>query len=60
MSDTLPALNTTVAGHVRAASGATPESATDYKFWFGLSRSVMEQIADKWEATTETYAGVRQ
>ncbi|AJK69206.1 glycogen/starch/alpha-glucan phosphorylase [Corynebacterium marinum] len=60
MSDTLPALNTTVAGHVRAASGATPESATDYKFWFGLSRSVMEQIADKWEETTETYAGVRQ
>ncbi|NLF90150.1 MAG: glycogen/starch/alpha-glucan phosphorylase [Corynebacterium marinum] len=60
MSDTLPALNTTVAGHVRAASGATPESATDYKFWFGLSRSVMEQIADKWEATPETYAGVRQ
>ncbi|QGU04947.1 glycogen/starch/alpha-glucan phosphorylase [Corynebacterium comes] len=60
MSDTPPALNTTVAGHVRAASGATPESATDYKFWFGLSRSVMEQIADRWEATTEAYAGVRQ
>ncbi|MCS5479306.1 glycogen/starch/alpha-glucan phosphorylase [Corynebacterium sp. YIM 101645] len=60
MSETLPALNTTVAGHVRAASGATPESATDYKFWFGLSRSVMEQIADNWEATTQAYAGVRQ
>lgn len=60
MSDNLPALNTTVAGHVRAAAGVTPESATDYKFWFGLSHSVMEQIADKWEATTEAYAGVRQ
>ena len=60
MSDSLPALDTTVGGHVRAASGASPESATDYKFWFGLSRGVMEQIADKWEATTEAYAGVRQ
>ncbi|AJE33539.1 glycogen phosphorylase [Corynebacterium humireducens NBRC 106098 = DSM 45392] len=60
MSDTLPPLNSTVGGHVRAASGQTPESATDYKFWFGLSRSVMEQIADKWEATTRAYAGVRQ
>lgn len=60
MSDILPALNSTVGGHVRAASGETPESATDYKFWFGLSRSVMEQIADKWEATAKAYAGVRQ
>ena len=60
MSDTLPPLNSTVGGHVRAASGQTPESATDYKFWFGLSRSVMEKIADKWEATTRAYAGVRQ
>jgi len=60
MSDILPALNSTVGGHVRAASGETPESATDYKFWFGLSRSVMEKIADKWEATTRAYAGVRQ
>ena len=39
MSDTPPVLNTTVAGHVRAAAGASPDSATDYKFWFGLSRS---------------------
>ena len=60
MSDTPPVLNTTVAGHVRAAAGASPDSATDYKFWFGLSRSVMAQIADRWEATTDTYAQTRQ
>ncbi len=60
MSEIVPALNSTVGGHVRAASGETPESATDHKFWFGLSRGVMEQIADKWEATTRAYAGVRQ
>ena len=50
----------TVAGHVRAASGSAPESATDRKFWFGLSNSVMEQLADRWEATTTAYNKTRQ
>lgn len=50
----------TVAGHVRAAAGSAPESATDRKFWFGLSNSVMEQLADRWEATTAAYNKTRQ
>lgn len=60
MNDQAPALSQTVGGHVRAAAGSTPQSATDRKFWFGLSHSVMEKIADNWQATTEAYADTRQ
>ncbi|MDO5099065.1 MAG: glycogen/starch/alpha-glucan phosphorylase [Corynebacterium sp.] len=60
VSNQLPELQSTVSGHVRAASGVSPESATDRKFWFGLSASVMEQIADKWEATIKAYDATRQ
>lgn len=56
----LPSLESTVAGHVRAAAGATPASATARKFWFGLSGSVMEQLADNWEKTTAAYNATRQ
>ncbi|AKK11408.1 maltodextrin phosphorylase [Corynebacterium uterequi] len=48
------------AGHVRAAAGSTPEQATDRKFWFGLSRAVIDRIADNWEKTRQQYAGTRQ
>ncbi|AKK09159.1 glycogen/starch/alpha-glucan phosphorylase [Corynebacterium testudinoris] len=60
MSESAPALSQTVGGHVRAASGSTPQSASDRKFWFGLSASIMEQIADNWQATAEAYAATRQ
>ncbi|MCS4536250.1 glycogen/starch/alpha-glucan phosphorylase [Corynebacterium sp. HS2168-gen11] len=56
----LPSLESTVAGHVRAAAGSTPASATARKFWFGLSGSVMEQLADNWEKTTAAYNATRQ
>lgn len=49
-----------VGGHVRAASGTSPATATDRKFWFGLSAAIMERIADNWEATTAAYNGTRQ
>ena len=49
-----------VPGHVRAAAGVSPSRATDRKFWSGLSSSVMEQIADNWEATRSAYAATRQ
>ncbi|MCQ9370293.1 glycogen/starch/alpha-glucan phosphorylase [Corynebacterium sp. 35RC1] len=49
-----------VGGHVRAASGTAPTSATGRKFWFGLSHAVMEQLAENWEATTKAYAATRQ
>ena len=51
---------TAVPGHVRAAAGVSPTTATDRKFWSGLSSSVMEQIADNWEATRSAYAATRQ
>ena len=51
---------TAVSGHVRAAAGVSPTTATDRKFWSGLSSSVMEQIADNWEATRSAYAATRQ
>lgn len=53
-------LATNVGGHVRAASGTSPATATDRKFWFGLSAAIMERIADNWEATTAAYNGTRQ
>ena len=49
-----------VPGHVRAAAGVSPSHATNRKFWSGLSSSVMEQIADNWEATRSVYAATRQ
>ncbi|QDZ42861.1 glycogen/starch/alpha-glucan phosphorylase [Corynebacterium sp. sy039] len=56
----VPMLKDTVAGHVRAAAGMSAHSATDRKFWFGLSDAVMEQLADNWEATTQAYNATRQ
>lgn len=62
MTDTAshPALSQTIGGHVRAAAGKSPESASARKFWFGLSDAVMENLADNWEATTKAYAATRQ
>ncbi len=56
----LPQLADSVAGHVRASAGTSPESAPNRKFWFGLSDAVMEQLADRWEATTKAYNATRQ
>ncbi|WP_115686232.1 glycogen/starch/alpha-glucan phosphorylase [Corynebacterium senegalense] len=52
--------DSTVEGHVRAFSGATPRTATVKKFWTGMSAAVMEQIADDWDATRAAYAATRQ
>lgn len=56
----LPKLTDSAASHVRASAGTSPESAPDRKFWFGLSDAVMEQLADRWEATTKAYNATRQ
>ena len=47
-------------GHIRAAAGVSPSSATNRKAWSGLSSAVMEQIADDWEKTKEAYVKGRQ
>ena len=49
-----------IPSHVRAAAGVSPAAASNRKFWSGLSAAVMEQIADNWEATRNTYASTRQ
>lgn len=49
-----------VGGHVRAASGTVPRVATHRKFWFGLSRAVIDAIGENWHETRKTYAPVRQ
>ena len=54
------AFESTVPSHVRAASGVSPHSASNRKFWSGLSGAVMEQIADNWERTRAAYAETRQ
>lgn len=47
-------------GHIRAAAGVSPVSATNRKAWSGLSSAVMEKIADDWEKTKKAYAQGRQ
>lgn len=54
------AFESTVPSHVRAASGVSPHSASNRKFWSCLSGAVMEQIADNWERTRTAYAETRQ
>lgn len=49
-----------VGGHVRGAAGTVPELATDRKFWFGLSRTVIDQISENWSATRKAHGPVRQ
>lgn len=56
----VPALQDTVAGHVRGFSGRSPQASTNNKFWTGLSAAVVEQIADKWDATQKAYSATRQ
>lgn len=54
------AFQSTVPAHVRSAAGVRSATATDRKFWSGLSSAVMAQIADNWEATRTAYAATRQ
>ncbi|ALU17785.1 glycogen/starch/alpha-glucan phosphorylase [Corynebacterium pseudotuberculosis] len=59
-TENISAFADNIGGHVRSASGSSPQAATDRKFWFGLSNSVMEQLADNWAKTVETYSATRQ
>ena len=53
-------LSDLVQSHVRAESGRIPQAATETEFWSGLSRVVVDAIAQDWEATTKAYAATRQ
>ena len=55
-----PAFEQTIAGHVRGFAGKSPQAATVKKFWTGLSAAVVEQIADDWDETRNTYRKTRR
>ena len=50
----------TFATQVRAVSGRPVVKSTPMELWQGLSAAVVDQIADRWSETTETYAKGRQ
>ena len=47
-------------GHIRAAAGVSPVSATNRKAWSGLSSAVMEKIADDVEKDPKDRNKVRK
>lgn len=49
-----------VGSHIRAESGRIPQSSTEMEFWSGLSRVVVDNLADNWQRTSEAYAATRQ
>lgn len=49
-----------LASHVRAEGGRNPESASEREFWAGLSRVVVDSLADNWERTTRAYEATRR
>lgn len=53
-------LSDLVGSHIRAESGRVPQSSTEMEFWSGLSRVVVDDLADNWQRTTEAYAATRQ
>lgn len=53
-------LSDLVGSHVRAESGRVPQSSTEMEFWSGLSRVVVDNLAENWQRTSEAYAATRQ
>jgi starch phosphorylase len=49
-----------IINHLRAESAHNPDKATPFEFWNALSRTVVELLADKWEASTDQYSTKRQ
>ena len=46
--------------HLKAESAVSPDRATPDEFWQALSRTIMELLADPWQASTRLYAEGRQ
>ncbi len=53
-------LSENLGSHVRAESGRTPQASTPMEFWTGLSRVVVDSLADNWQETTKKYGATRQ
>ncbi len=46
--------------HLKAESAHSPAKATAFEFWNALSRTLVEMLAGRWEASTDNYANRRQ
>ena len=62
MNNTITAemLREKMAAYVRADAGKAPDRGTLWDYWSALSHTIVELIADNWEATRDVYAVVRQ
>ncbi len=49
-----------IESHVRAEAARNQTTATPWEYWTALSRTIIESIADQWEATRRSYAAARQ
>lgn len=45
---------------IKGDAGVTPNQATIREFWNGLSRTIIERIAENWENSTAAYQNERQ
>jgi starch phosphorylase len=53
-------LRSSLVAQVKGGAGVTPAKATLREFWNGLSRTIIEQIAENWERSSDKYQSVRQ
>ncbi len=53
------AITQSLGAFVRSVSGRTTRESTPMEFWTGLSSLVVEQLADDWDRTQETYKHAR-
>ena len=49
-----------IISHLKAEAAVSPAYATRYDYWRALSRTLMEVLAENWEATTRLYQSGRQ
>lgn len=45
---------------VRVVAGRSPQSSTEVEFWHGLSSTIIERLAGRWEKTAAAYSATRQ
>ncbi|MEA4888911.1 MAG: glycogen/starch/alpha-glucan phosphorylase [Clostridiaceae bacterium] len=49
-----------IIAHLRAGAASSPAQATQLEFWQALSRTLMELLSDRWEASGKRYQTGRQ
>ncbi|MGI6546071.1 MAG: glycogen/starch/alpha-glucan phosphorylase [Fastidiosipilaceae bacterium] len=53
-------INMSLVAQIKGGAGVPPEKATLREFWNGLSRVIIERIADDWEQSVDKYQNQRQ